>query len=128
MKQAISVGGMILALAFVSGQPLARELTFDERVAAQTAIESLYHSHRAGTTRSFEQAVPAALVEDKVRTYLRQSRALETYWSVPVTAAALDRELERIAGSTVFADRLEQLYDALGRANSSNSQRWVSRT
>ena len=40
----------------VSFDAAARELTFDQRVDAQEAIERVYYSHRIGTTRSFEEA------------------------------------------------------------------------
>ena len=48
------------ALAFVAlAVPLAhaRDLTFEERVKAQEAIERVYYSHQIRATRSFEEAV-----------------------------------------------------------------------
>jgi len=92
----------------------ARSLTFSERVAAQGAIERVYYAHQIGATRSFEVAVPAAVLEAKVRTYLEQSAALETIWKTRVTARALERELDRIAERTRYPDRLEEIYAALG--------------
>src|SRR5437867_13033778 len=35
-----------------------RSLTFEDRVAAQEAIERVYYSHQIGATLSFEEAVP----------------------------------------------------------------------
>jgi len=43
-------------------------------------MESVYHSHRIGQPLSFETAVPQDVVEQKVRTYLRQSRSLKEIW------------------------------------------------
>jgi N-acetylneuraminic acid mutarotase len=102
----------LLAL-FSSAAATARDLTFEERVAAQGAIERVYYSHQVGVTKAFEEAVPRAVLERKVRTYLGQSAALEKLWGTPVTAAMLQAELERIATSTRFPDRLVEIYRAL---------------
>jgi len=56
------------------------DLDFERRVEAQRAMESVYHSHRIGQPLSFETAVPQDVVEQKVRTYLRQSRSLKEIW------------------------------------------------
>src|SRR5262245_48050023 len=101
----------------VRGTPEAspgRTLTFEDRVRAQEAIERIYYAHQIGATLPFEQAVPRAFLEEKVRTYLKLSLALETYWDTPVTAEALQAELERIAKNTRFPDRLIEIHEALG--------------
>ena len=90
-----------------------RELTFEQRVDAQEAIEHVYHSWRIGSTRPFEQAVPREVLERKVRRYLKQTVALERFWKTRVTAEALDRELERIARNTQSPASLRELYRAL---------------
>src|SRR4051812_40450785 len=74
-----------------------RTLSFDERVRAQEAIERLYYAHQIGTTKTFEDAVPSDAVAAKVRRYLEESAALETVWKTPITDAALQRELDRMA-------------------------------
>src|SRR5881397_2265313 len=80
----------------------ARRITFEQRVEAQRAIERVYYAGRVGATRAFDVAVPRQALERKVRTYLAQSVALERLWKSPIGAAALRRELERIASSTLF--------------------------
>jgi hypothetical protein len=55
----------------------ARELSFEDRVEAQRAIEHVHYSHQLGATKPFEQALPTELLESKVRRYLAQSQALE---------------------------------------------------
>ncbi len=92
----------------------ARDLSFEDRVRAQEAIERVYYSHQIGATKPFEEAVPRAILEEKVRTYLRQSAALETDWKAPITAQALDRELERMARQTRLPGRLAEIRTALG--------------
>ena len=93
----------------------ARDLTFEERVRAQEAIERVYFAHQIGVTRSFEEVVPRSTLEKKVRTYLKQSAALETRWHTPITSEALRREMERIASKSRFPRRLNEIYSALGQ-------------
>lgn len=109
------IAAILLVLFAVIGFPAtsARDLTFEERVSAQEAIERVHHSHRIGASRSFEQTVSRDLLEKKVRLYLRQSAALEKVWHTSVTADLLHRELERISRDTLMPDRLHELYAAL---------------
>jgi N-acetylneuraminic acid mutarotase/predicted RecA/RadA family phage recombinase len=96
------------------GATVAHDLTFEDRVRAQEAIERVYYSHQIGATEPFEEAVPREVIEAKVRRYLKLSVALEQFWSAPVTAAMLDGETQRIAGRTHMPARLEEIYAALG--------------
>jgi N-acetylneuraminic acid mutarotase len=109
MKLGVVFGAVLVAVAAE-----ARSLTFSERVAAQRSIERVYYRHQIGATLPFERAFPQEVLEEKVRTYLRQSAALEQQWRTPVTAEALRAELERIAHGTRMPERLIELYDALG--------------
>ena len=100
---------------FLSIVPVAaRELSFEDRVRAQEAIERVYYAHQIGATKPFEQAVPRALIERKVSTSLRLSLALERFWRTDVRREALQRELARIERATRFPDRLRQIRAALG--------------
>src|SRR5512143_1234314 len=96
--------------SIVGTSPPTRTLTFEDRVRAQEAIERVYYSHQIGATRPFEEAVPHEVLERKVRTYLKQSVALEKLWNTPVTAEMLQREAERMARGTRMSDRLHELY------------------
>jgi len=98
-----------------AGTSTHRSVTFTERVAAQEAIERVYLRHRIGALPATDAPVRREVLERKVRTYLGQSAALELLWRQPVTAEALRGELERIAWDTRFPDRLQEIYDALGR-------------
>jgi len=92
----------------------AREISSEDRIRAQAAIERVYYQYQVGATRSFEQAVPRAILEAKVRTYLEQSVALGARWGTPVTSEMLHAEMRRIARNTRLPDRLEEIYAALG--------------
>ncbi len=98
-------------LAFSATPP---NLSFEQRIKAQEAIERVYYGHQLGASLPFEEAVPRALLEEKVRATLRRSVALASLWKQPVTGAMLHRELERIARDTAFPERLVELYRALG--------------
>jgi len=101
-------------LALSSPESFAtRNISFEERVEAQRAIERVYFSHLDGARRTFEQTVTQELLERKVRTYLKQSLALDELWHTPITAEALRREAERIARDTKFPERLREIQTAL---------------
>lgn len=114
MKPRLAVQIVVVVASLSATAPvLARDLTFEERVLAQEAIERVYYSHQIGTSRSFEDAVPRTLLERKVRTYLKESVALEKFWHTPVTAAMLQGELIRLTQRTRMPERLRELYSAL---------------
>jgi N-acetylneuraminic acid mutarotase len=110
---------LIVAIVTLLGLPSSigapRELSFEDRVRAQEAIERVYYAHQIGATRPFEEAVPRLVLEKKVRNYLAQSMALDRLWRTPVTAEALWQETERMARQSRLPERLEDLYAALGR-------------
>ena len=100
----------------VSGAPrsvASAALDFEARVRAQEAIERSYYSHQSDATKPFEQAVPRAVLEKKVRAYLLKSAALERFWSTRITAEMLERETRRIAERTRLPGRLQELFAAL---------------
>ena len=105
---------LVALAALVAPSIQARDLTFEERVAAQGAIERVYYAHQVGATKPFEQALPRAVLEAKVEKYMKQSAALERFWQTPVTAEMLQAEMERQASETRMPARLRELYAALG--------------
>ncbi len=105
---------VVAGLLFSSAAVEARELSFEERVRAQEAIERVYYSYQTGASRPFEEAVPREALERKVRTYLKQTIALESFWKTSVTSDMLRRELERMTTKTQMPGRLRQLFAALG--------------
>lgn len=94
---------------------IARELTFERRVAIQRTIDRFYWSNQTGTRPPFDRVVPRHASEERVRDVLKKSQALEQIWRRPITAAMLRAEMERVARDTLMPDRLRQLYEALGR-------------
>src|SRR5262245_24107787 len=84
----------------------ARELTFDDRVKAQRAIEEVYWSHRIWPKENtnpkpvFEQAMPEEVIHAKVADYLKKGNALARLWARPVTPAQLQAEINRMSRRT----------------------------
>lgn len=110
---AITLGVIVMPLTGVYASAPGRQLSLEERVAAQQAIDRVYYAHQVGATRPFEEVVPRSAIEEKVRTYLKQTVALEQVWATPVTAASLEAELERMVRQTRSPERLQELFAAL---------------
>lgn len=102
-----------LTSALAAGPAAARTLTLEQRVKAQQAIVQVYYRHQLANRQSFEDAVPRAVLESQVRTYLEESVALERYWKTEVTDAMLQREVDRMGRGTRMPERLAELYAAL---------------
>jgi len=114
IRPRIVVVGIFLGVFLPAFPGAARELSFEERVAATTAIERVYYVHRQGATEPFETAVPRRVLEEKVRRAIAQSLLLERRYHAPITSEMLRRELERVAERTQLPERLQQVYYALG--------------
>ncbi len=104
---------LLFSLCFAAPDTPARELSFEDRVEAQRAIQRVYYSHQIEVTKPFDEVFPQEPLERKVRKYLEQSAALEKLWGKAITAEALEQELERITRQTHFPGRLLQIYEAL---------------
>src|SRR5438093_8485574 len=103
-----------------AASPAVAGLTFAERVAYQRAIEEVYWRHRIWPTEnaepkpSLDAVMSQAQLETKVEDYLRNSQALDDYWSRPITTEQLQAEMDRMARDTKQPDVLRELFSALG--------------
>jgi len=97
-------------------------LTFEERLAAQEAIERVFYEHRIWPKANpnpkppFETMLPRKVIEKKVRRYLAESQALDTFWHRPLTPRQLQAEMDRMAKRTKDPDMLRELFHALDDA------------
>ena len=97
-----------------------RALSFAERVSYQRAIEEVYWHHRIWPKErpdpkpSLDALISQAQLEKKVKSYLRNSQALEDYWQRPITAEQLQAEMDRMAQNTRQPEVLQELFEALG--------------
>ena len=83
-------------------------------VRDRTAIERVYYNHRLGQKPPFGQATPPALIERLVREDLRKEAVLQQAYSVTITPALLEAEVQRINTTTRAPDMLAEIKAALG--------------
>ncbi len=113
------VYAVLVAGLFAASRGQARELTFEDRVNAQRAIEQVYWNHRIwpkenpGRKPSLAAVMSNEAIRAKVDDYLRKSKALETIWQRPVSAEQLQAELNRMARGSRDPLVLQELFDAL---------------
>lgn len=110
----------MLGLLMFERPALAGDLTIEDRVRAQAAIERVHWSHRIWPkeNRTPKPPLEAVLGDDairaKVEDALRKSNALDRIWSRPITAEQLQAELNRMVADTRDPQMLEELFQALG--------------
>ena len=98
----------------------ARGLSFEDRVAAQRAIEEVYWSHRIWPRENpapkppLDEVMPADAIRARVSGYLAKSSALAEIWQRPITAEQLQAELDRMSTQTRDPGILRELFAALG--------------
>ena len=101
----------------------SRQLSFEDRVAYQRAIEEVYWRHRIWPRNRGERPDPKpsldavmsqAAIEQKVQDYLRNSELLEEEWQKPITPEQLQAEMDRMAQHSKQPEVLRELFAALG--------------
>src|SRR5262245_54189664 len=97
-----------------------RALTFEDRVAAQRAIEQVYWSHRIWPADNpqpkppLSEVMPDSAIRARVEDYLKKSNALASLWNHPITGPQLQAEMDRMASGTHDGAMLSELFAALG--------------
>ena len=97
--------------SFAQGAPPVF-FSLGDRVTCQAAIERVYWRHRtagsgdAKSKLSFEESVPAHIIQPKAEDVVLKSAALERFWSVTITGAQLQAELDRMAANSRAPDVL----------------------
>jgi N-acetylneuraminic acid mutarotase len=119
-------GAILLSLAWAlstqaaaTDSPGRRELTFEQRVEAQRAIERVFWKHRtwpgaAARKPALSDVVPDSVLRSRVTRYLQQSEAVEKIWNRPITGSQLQAELDRLASTTRDPAVLRELFSSLG--------------
>jgi N-acetylneuraminic acid mutarotase len=108
------IATVLLAWTAPASSAATRTLTFEERVAAEAAIERVRYAHQRDASRSFADAIPDRLARENVLRFLEQTRVLHEVFGTTATAAMLERETVRIAANTHLPGRLAEVNDALG--------------
>jgi len=110
------LAGEILLLLSVCSSAVAADLA--SLLADRAAIERVYYNHRLGQKPPFDQALPAATLDNLVRLDLRKEAALKQVYGVEVSPAMLDSEVQRINTTTRAPDVLAEIKTALGNSPS----------
>jgi len=111
---------IMAATVLAFGLANARDLTFDERVQAQKAIEEVYWGHRIWPKENpapkptLDAVMPESAIRAKVEDYLAKSNALERLWKHTVKGDQLQAEMDRMAKQTTDGETLRDLFHALG--------------
>jgi N-acetylneuraminic acid mutarotase len=114
----LGTAGFLVGLAALPAG--ARDLSFEDRIDAQRAIEEVYWKHRlwpaenASPKPALAEVMPDAAIRAKVETYLKESAALETIWRCPITHDQLQAEIGRMVRDTRDERMLTDLFHALG--------------
>jgi hypothetical protein len=122
MRHAVLASLMMLAIGTaVASAAGPRTLTFEDRVAAQKAIEQVYWNHRLwpkenpGRKPALSAVMSDEVIRGRVEDYLRKSYALEEWWRRPITAEQLQAEMDRMAKGSRDPQFLNELFVALGK-------------
>jgi hypothetical protein len=102
-----------LTLLLLSLCSIALADDFASLRADRAAIERVYYQHRLGEKPPFDQVLRPATLENLVRQDLRKEAALKQAYSVEVTPAMLDAEVQRINNTTRAPDMLAEIKTAL---------------
>jgi len=112
---------VVASLVLMSGAALAgtQDLSFDERVAAQRAVEQVYWDHRDWPAANpsvkppLQAVLPETALRVKVDSFLRLSARLEARDGQPITGDQLQAELDRMARETKAPETLREIFAAL---------------
>jgi len=120
VRYSVLAAWLFLAIGTVlAGAPGPRSITFEERVAAQKAIEQVYWNRRIwpkdnpGPKPPLSAVMSDDAIRAKVDDYLRKSQALDVWWGRPVTGVQLQAELNRMTRNSRDGALLRELFTAL---------------
>ena len=113
-----AIGVVVLGLTALPAA--ARDLTFDDRVRYQRAIEDVYWKHRIWPAENpapkpaLSEVMTDAATRQTVEDDLKKAKALEVLWQRPITADQLQAELDRLVRETRDGATLSEIFAALG--------------
>jgi len=94
-------------------------LSFEDRVACQKAIEKVYWNYRLWPKENhypkpaFDSLGIEEEIKQKTEDVLRKSNALEQLWKRPISSAQLQAEMERMAKHTKKSEILKDVWQSL---------------
>jgi hypothetical protein len=88
--------------------------SISELCADRSAIEKVYYTHRLGKKPPFDEAMPAAAIEEQVRVQLKKERLLKTEYGIEISGKEIQAEVNRINSTTRAPEMLAEIKTALG--------------
>ncbi|MEI6654955.1 MAG: hypothetical protein WCP45_09320 [Verrucomicrobiota bacterium] len=82
--------------------------------ADRAVIERVYHTHRTGTKKPFEETMPPLMIGQWVRTEAHKEALLKRAYGVEITPAMVEAEAQRINTTTRAPEILAEIKHALG--------------
>lgn len=112
MNQALA-GQLLLAClaAHLHAAPAAIPAT---PAADRSAVERIYHTHRIGTQKPFEETMPPSFIEQLVQAEKHKEAVLKAVYGVEITAEMVEAEVRRIDTTTRAPETLAEIKQALG--------------
>ncbi len=118
----VSVLAIITVFAGWDYDSTVSQISYQDRIEAQRAIEKVYHEQRSAYTqrtspqtviKTFEETITDEILKAKVEKYLACSMILEQVWGDNITPERLQGEMDRMAKYTKSPEVLQTLFDSL---------------
>jgi len=77
-------------------------------------MERVYHQHRIGADKPFEETMPVSLIQQLVEKDLKKQQILDRVYGISITESQIEAEMQRIDVSTRAPDMLQEIKGALG--------------
>ena len=116
----LAVAVAVLCALSVALPAISRELSLEERIAAQRKIEQVYWNHRIwpqvnpGPKPPLSAVVPDETIALKVDDALRGAQALEQIWGRSLGRDEIQAELDRMVRESAAPQMLREIFQALG--------------
>ena len=120
LRRSFPVPVTLFLLVLACQNAIARDLTLEDRIHAQEAIERVHWGHRIWPPENrapkpaLEEVLSGSQIRAGVIDYIRKSNALAALWNRPITAEQLQDEMQRMAAESQAPDVLRELFAALG--------------
>jgi hypothetical protein len=107
-------GLAVAAVLLLPWWSVARGDDFAARCADRAAIERVFHEHRTGTKKPFEETMPPSQIEQLVKLDEHKEAVLRKACGVKITPAMVEAEVNRINATTRAPEMLAEIKAALG--------------
>src|ERR1041384_7710393 len=110
---------VVLSMTIVSADSRLSNLTFEQRVAFQKAIEEVYWNHtiwpseNPGPKPELKMVMSDSVIRKNTQEYIRKSNALDSNSERRITPRRIQAEMNRMARETQDPELLREIWSAL---------------